>query len=252
MTQVIAVVPIYQSHLPKLDEAALDYSLAKLRHPAVFVAPAGLNVEYYRQRYPTLAFEYFAVDDFASIAAYNRLLLSARFYERFLSSEFILILQTDALIFEDRLDEWTQAGFDYVGAPWPDGLELFINLDRFEGGYGKKVRAHVGNGGLSLRRTASCLRLLNEFPNAVNVFLHSGSSEDLFFAFMGGLSADFRIPNEITAAHFSLELKPAYYHHVTGGHVPMGAHAWCKYDLAFWQKIIPDLPAVPDMAAPAV
>jgi hypothetical protein len=52
-----------------------------------------------------------------------------------------------------------------------------------------------------------CLALLDEFDVAVDVFTRSGSSEDLFFSVMGSLSGDFVIPNQMTAARFSLEKK---------------------------------------------
>lgn len=55
---------------------------------------------------------------------------------------------------------------------------------------------------------------------------------------MGALSADFVIPNEITASRFSLELKPSYYFAVNGGKLPMAGHAWWKYEPQFWQNLL--------------
>ena len=97
---------------------------------------------------------------------------------------------------------------------------------------------HVGNGGLSLRRIKKCLSLLEEFREIVQVFEQTGSSEDLFFSVMGALSGDFVIPNEMTASRFSLELKPSYYFDVNGGKLPMGGHAWWKYEPEFWQTYL--------------
>jgi hypothetical protein len=247
---LIVLIPLYKSSLSAIEEYSLDVSLRSLvGRPAFFIAPDSLSCDYYRARYPWVDFVFFADDCFASIAAYNRLLLSQSFYERFAHFDFILILQTDAIVLRDDLDVWISKPFDYIGAPWPDGNELFVNLGRFEGDFGKAIKVYVGNGGLSLRRTHKCIALLNEFPDAIAVFLKTGSSEDLFFSYMGALSADFIIPNEITASLFAMELKPAYYYKVNGGIVPMGGHAWWKYDVAFWKAFLPPSALLDDLTS---
>lgn len=241
---VAIAVPIYQPGLPAIEEFSLDHSVRMLAGRQLsFIAPLGLDVRYYQARYPQLAIEWFAPDYFANIPGYNRLLLGEELHARFAGHEFLLILQTDAIILRDELDFWCSQPFDYVGAPWPDGYELFVNLDRFVGSNGRKVKVPVGNGGLSLRRIGKCLALLEEFPDAIKVFRHTGSSEDLFYSVMGSLSADFVLPNELTASRFSLELKPSYYQSINGNRLPMGGHAWWKYEPDFWRPLLPPLPA---------
>jgi hypothetical protein len=239
----IVLVPVYRPTLPPIEQYSLDVSLAALAgRPAAFVAPRGLDRSYYAARYPQLGFVTFDDGFFASIPGYNRLLLDPAFYERFAEHSHLLILQTDALVLRDELDAWCASPYDYLGAPWPDGNELFVNLDRFEGALGKRIKVHVGNGGLSLRRIDKSIALLREFPQATQVFCQTGSSEDLFFAFMGALSADFVLPGEIVASRFALELRPSYYFAVNGGHAPMGGHAWWKYEPAFWKALLPPSP----------
>ncbi len=241
--QVAVLVPIYQPELSALEAYSLDVSLRVLEGRVVFfIAPSGLPRAYYEKRYPGVPFLFFDPLYFASIQGYSRLLLDESFYQRFIDHEFVLILQTDAVLLRDDLDTWAAEPFDYIGAPWPNGHELFVNLGRFEGRFGKRVKAHVGNGGLSLRRTRQCIALLREFKDATSVFTQAGSSEDLFFAFMGLLSKDFVLPGEITASMFSLELDPSYYVHVNGGVLPMGGHAWWKHDRAFWDQLLPAPP----------
>jgi hypothetical protein len=80
--------------------------------------------------------------------------------------------------------------------------------------------------------------LLQEFPAALEVFLQSGSSEDLFFAFMGMLSRQFVLPNELTASLFAFEREPELYFALNGKTLPMGAHAWFKYSPDFWKAHI--------------
>jgi hypothetical protein len=87
---------------------------------------------------------------FGSARAHGSLLLSERFYREFLGYEFVLIHHLDALVFSDQLGEWCRAGYDYLGAPWlisPDTPHIT----------GQKV----GNGGFSLRRVRSFLRVLD-------------------------------------------------------------------------------------------
>ena len=233
---IIVIVPIYKPVLDGDEKFSLDYSLAKLAgRKVVFVGPASLDSGFYLQTYKEL--EFVAFDDlyFSSIAGYNRLLLSDTFYRHFAEYAFMLVLQTDAIVLRDELDYWCAQPFDYVGAPWPDGVEVLINVGRFAGDKGKRVKAMVGNGGFSLRRIQKCMGLLAEFPDAVEVFTRTGSSEDLFFSLIGTLSNDFLIPNEITASRFAMELRPSYYHAVNGGNLPMGGHAWSKYEPEFWR-----------------
>jgi hypothetical protein len=246
MSQSCAVViPIYRSILEPLEEFSLNYSVERLiGRDLFFAAPDGLDLSYYLQRYPGIAVVRFDDEYFTSIKGYNRLLLNPAFYERFSSHEFMLILQTDAILLRDELDEWCALPYDYVGAPWPDGLEIFLNLDVFAGNLGKKVKTHVGNGGLSLRRNAKCISLLAEFVQATQVFLNSGSSEDIFFGLFGSQSKNFLMPNERVAARFSLELQPEVYFAMNQRHPPMGGHAWWRYNMAFWVGLLDRQPPI--------
>jgi len=87
---------------------------------------------------------------FGSAQAHGRLLLSKAFYRAFLDYEYILVYHLDALVFADELLEWCQADYDFIGAPWllsPDTPHI--------------TSEKVGNGGFSLRRVRSFLRVLD-------------------------------------------------------------------------------------------
>lgn len=244
MEKIVILIPVYKTCLDDFECFSLVHSLSVLseNRDIFFIAPESLDRNYYSKRYPTVPFMLFNDNYFESIAGYNRLLLSPSFYKQYDDYEFLLILQTDAIILRDDLTYWCAQPFDYIGAPWPDGYELFVNAGRFEGNNGKRVKVHVGNGGLSLRRIRKCLSLLEEFGDIVQVFERTGSSEDLFYSVMGALSGDFVVPNEITASRFSVELKPSYYFTVNGGNLPMGGHAWWKYEIEFWRSLLDKLP----------
>lgn len=233
------MIPIYKDKLDDIERYSVEYSLSALANREIrFIGPQSLDIAYYASHYGHIPFESFPAPSFESIEEYNRLLLSKHFYERYDAYEFILILQTDAIVLRDELDFWCAQPFDYVGAPWPFGYELFVNLGLFEGSFGRHVRVTVGNGGLSLRRVDKCKKILSEFATAIDVFCKTGSSEDLFFSVMGSLSHDFVVPNEITASRFAMELRPSYYYHVNGGYAPMGGHAWYKTEPEFWKPLL--------------
>lgn len=240
-SHTVVLVPIYQPVLSAPEQFSLDHSLPLLAaqgRRVVFIGPQGLDLAYYHRRYPGVAFDGYPPVYFGSIRGYNLLLLDPAFYERYAAHEFLLILQTDAVLLRDDLDHWAGLPYDYVGAPWPQGVTVKVQLDRFEGGNARTVRALVGNGGLSLRRVRACQALLHEFPQAAEHFRRSGSSEDLYFAVMGQLSAHFVLPNERVASLFAWELAPEHYHAVNGV-PPMGGHAWQKYNPDFWARFLP-------------
>lgn len=233
----IVLIPIYKAALEPLEEFSIDLSVGRLSgREIVFLAPENLSMDYYQRRYPTVAIQRFPDGFFASIHGYNQLLLNAAFYELYAQYEFSLILQTDAVVLRDELSQWMSLPYDYVGAPWPVPNELVVRIPPFDGERNRHMRVHVGNGGLSLRRNLACVGLLREYSDARDMFVRTGSSEDLFFSFMGALSKKFILPNEIVAASFALEMGSEQYVAMLGGRLPMGAHAWWKYEPHFWKR----------------
>jgi hypothetical protein len=243
-TDPVVVVPVYRPVLSPIEGFTLAWSLGRLarRRRVVLTGPEGLDLGHYRDTLGSFDWLPFGAASFASIPGYSRLLTSHAFHDAFADHGFLLVLQTDALLLHDDLDDWCAAPFDYVGAPWPAGVEILLQLDRFAAGGGQRVKAHVGNGGFSLRRVRACRALLDEFPQALAWFQQSGSSEDLFFALMGSVSDRFVLPNPFAAARFSRELQPRLYHAVHQA-APTGGHAWWKHDAGYWLEQIGRLDA---------
>lgn len=237
------VVPIYKESPGAREVFALDRSLDVLSdYPCTFIAPIGLNVSYYAGRY-NKCFRFYDKNFFSSVQGYSRLLVSVDFYDSFKDAEFLLILQTDVFVFRDDLACWLARPFDYVGAPWPNGFDLRVQAGKFAAiAGGKVIKAYVGNGGFSLRRREKCISLIREYPDIANWFVHTGSNEDLFFSIMGSLSSDFVLPNQVMAAQFSVELEPEHYFELNGRVLPMGVHAWEKYNPDFWRSHMPPWP----------
>lgn len=109
------------------------------------------NYDYLLSEYSNVTHDYSFFDKryFKSISGYNELLLSRMFYDRFRSYSHILIYQLDAYIFRDELDYWCSLSYDYIGAPWFEGFRKTTNNRLWK----------VGNGGLSLRRVSSFIKL---------------------------------------------------------------------------------------------
>lgn len=239
MKNCIILIPIYKETLSSEELFSVENSLNKLKGCKInFIAPKSLNCTFYEKISGVEEFKRFDDEYFLGIKGYNRLLLSKSFYEEFIKYEFLLILQTDAIILKNDLAYWCCQPYDYIGAPWPSPFEIIVSTGCFEGKYAKHVRASVGNGGLSLRRIRKCIDLLEEFPIEREIFTTTGSNEDLFFSIMGMLSTDFLLPNEIVASKFSMECNPEIFYKINGNRMPMGVHAWSKYNLEFWSDVI--------------
>lgn len=147
---VCIVVPLStRDHLTSSEEISLLHLERFLgRFDKCFIHPPELDVGFIRRQ--GFRFRPFATHFFGSAAAHNRLLLSKTFYEGFSDYEFVLIYHLDSLVFSDQLSHWCASGFDYLGPPWIQGPDTpWVKTER------------AGNGGFSLRRIPSLLRVLN-------------------------------------------------------------------------------------------
>ena len=147
---VAVVIPMYKEELDADEQISYRHLCEYLSGFDKFiVGPERLKVElegFSVKRFPN--------EFFHSTATYSALLISPEFYQAFTAYEYILLYQLDSLVFSDRLLEWCAKDFDYIGAPWfsQDGAD-FVD------------ESAVGNGGFSLRKIESFLRVL-EAPDA--------------------------------------------------------------------------------------
>lgn len=233
------LIPVYKQSLNLLEQFSIDYLLTKVTNRTIyFIAPKNLNRSYYVGRYKDIRFKCFEDDYFNSIAGYNKLLLDINFYEIFSEFDYVLIHQTDALMFKDNLDYWMKSGFDYIGAPWPMGMSLDLSVDKQNFGNVTRLKSFVGNGGFSLRSVERTISIMRENIDFHSYWLAKGFNEDCFFSFLGIMTGGYSIPDQKVASMFSMELEPESYFRINNGTIPTGCHAWWKHDLSFWQKII--------------
>jgi hypothetical protein len=130
----------------------LDEEEVSMRHLLHFlggydkylVAPPGISTQ--RRGFKVLNFHR---KFFGSAAAHNRLLIWPGFYRTFQDYEYILIYHLDSLVFSDEIAPWCRLGLDYIGAPWLPCPEMPWVKE-----------AHVGNGGFTLMKVESVLKVL--------------------------------------------------------------------------------------------
>jgi len=143
---VAVVVPVYREHLTadeKISYRHLNNFLGD--YDKYLVAPETLKIAYSEFR-----IKRFSKDFFRNTVSYSALLLSRDFYQAFADYEFVLIYQLDALVFSDQLAEWCESAWDYIGAPWLNCEDAdFVDVPT------------VGNGGFSLRRVPSFLKVID-------------------------------------------------------------------------------------------
>ena len=143
--QVAIVVPMHNRAELTADE---QISFEHLRHylgayDKYLVVPDSLTIDL-----PGCSLKRFGDEFFGSVAANTRLLLSEDFYRSFTEYQYILIYHLDALVFSDQLLAWCDTGLDYIGPPW---------LQCEDSPWVKEAR--VGNGGFSLRKIESFLKV---------------------------------------------------------------------------------------------
>lgn len=260
---IAIVIPIYKEELSHFEQIALDQGKKVLsNYQFIFVVPKKLDVAGYDLRKKDKVIRF---DDefFRSVLTYNRLLLSLNFFERLVQYQYILIYQLDCFVFEDRLLEWCNRGYDYVGAPFvkksEKGVEIFS----------------VGNGGFSIRNITAHIRALKSFSlikkpiefvrtypyptsrryypifpfqvfidfifrnNTHHCFNYTKDNEDHFWGEYVDRNFDwYKVPKPEEALAFAFEVAPRQLYRMNNNQLPFGCHAWWKYDLDFWRPYI--------------
>jgi hypothetical protein len=232
-----------------------------IQYPIALVCPLGLNISKYRKAVPDIQVQFVNPKWLASYPMFNRLKVNPLLYRSNRAYEYILFYELDAWVFKNELDYWCSKGYDYIGAPWFEGWDKAKNDAKFLG---------IGNGGFSLRKVKSHLKVLNTFSYIVsprklfanyrskvslrglgnlilNLTVRNNThyllndwtlNEDYFWGFVAHKNFKwFLIPDITTALKFSIEVNPQSYI-FSEADVPFGCHGWWKYNLEFWNQYI--------------
>ncbi|MGI4885366.1 MAG: DUF5672 family protein [Janthinobacterium lividum] len=261
--KICVVVPVHTSTPSDYELVSFRQCFAILgKHPIKLVAPAGLDVARYKEVVPQLDLVFIDPKWQSSLLGYNQLKTSRYFYNIFAQYEFILTYELDAFVFKDELDHWCRKGYDYIGAPWFVGFGTPAPGASLHG---------VGNSGFSLRRVSPIAKVLKEiyyknpseyqtdkkslfkaylkapyrwFKNQLGenyTVQNSGLYEDRFFGEVVPIfSKTFVVAPIAEAIKFSFEVQPEILFQLNNEKLPMGCHAWWKYNFEFWKPFIKD------------
>ena len=270
--RVAVVIPIYKVEPSLVELASLKQCVLFLdAYPILFVCSATLDITRYLNVFKELkrniSIDHFVRFDplyFTSIIGYNKLLMSVSFYKEFKSFNYMLIYQLDAWVFYDNLQYWCEQGYDYIGAPWYDGWINPSKSSKFIG---------VGNGGFSLRKIESHLKVLHSFRyvrpvgllwqdfskskswksfitllrkltvtnNTYHRFNDFDTNEDVFWGKIANKKFKwFKLPEEEIAIKFAWETLPSILHEKNEQKLPFGCHKWEVYEPDFWKQFIPN------------
>jgi len=254
---VTVVIPVYRTALTAGEEQSLEQCCRALAaYPKALVKPCGLDVSTLLAKMSAFessvnkapAVEEFDAAHFANVEAYSRLLLSAEFYERFLTTRYILIYQLDAYVFRDELEEWCTKGYACTGAPFMlRSFPFQLHIDRRLLGqlavrWKYWLQYHrMSNGGLSLRQTAVFYDLASRYAEQFARLAKAGTllPEDIVW---NGLLArlGYPLPSFRQKLSFAFDTNPRLCYLLSGKTLPFGCHAWSKRrHQGFWKQFIP-------------
>lgn len=231
-SDVVVVIPVYKGEIDVFETISLKQAFSVLEeYDIVLVAPSDLEVNYpelYGKKYKI---ERFDAHFFSDVKGYSQLCLSEIFYERFVRYNYMFIYQLDAFVFRDELSIFCSRGFDYIGAPIPEVFMPFAKL-------------RVGNGGVSLRKIESMLRLLEDKQTIIELAKHEFgdlqqkiiSTEDTFIVYsierIQGV--DYKRPDYDGAFEFSVEFDMDNIYDRLREKNPFAVHRWSGYRFDFW------------------
>lgn len=265
--QYCIVIPVYKEDLDCVEEISLnrlrkvlvDDELTRWHElnedyefPDVYlVYPEGIDVSKYKAIYNKLGakeswlkFKSFDPEYFKSTATYSQLCISYNFYKAFDEYEYMLIYQLDCYLFEDKIKEWCDKGYDYVGAPI---LSTDCGWDTVKKSQkGKKWQPYVGNGGFSLRKISTFKEVTDpegEFRKEYELTdeaLKVITFEDKYFFNDIYDFYQFDIPSWKEALEFGLDMSvDIVYNYLHWEGKPMGIHSVDK-NIRWWKKVIPE------------
>jgi hypothetical protein len=261
--KAVVVIINHKEELNNCELISLQQCGKILRnYPIWMVVPTSLDTNRIESNHPFLRILRVKDSWLNTYRNFNQFKINPFIYYYFKSFDYLLFYELDAFVFEDKLEYWCSLGYDYIGAPW-----VIKNSSLHFAG--------VGNGGLSLRKISSHLKVLRTFKrlysfekimkwygrfnargklrylpelllrlsgfkaNTLWAFNDYSGNEDEFWSHMGSLFPWFKIPDATLALQFSFEMHPEDMFSINNNKLPFGCHAWYKGDqLKFWKPFV--------------
>jgi hypothetical protein len=262
------IIPVYRQFPLESEIVSLKQCCTTLvNFPIIIITYKTLDItEYIKilEEYNIIyRVEYFCQIYFSGISGYNALMVSDKFYKRFLNYEYIFIHQLDVYIFLSNLDSWIEQDYDYIGGPWFDEIRHTQEL-KWSGYF---------NGGLCLRRVKffydfcfstpvkiskiyfwnTATRKMQKKVSFKKIYLFVMSilirtvvklssiqieNEDMIWSNI--VKQKGKAPSFAMALNFSFsDTYPEYAFELNNNCLPFGCHAWDSYhSYKFWKKHI--------------
>lgn len=261
--KVAIVIPTHKNSFNSDEKKSLLHLKTFLgKYDKYFVTPQKLNPKKFPKDFKVIKFE---DHYFTSVRKYCELLMTKDFYENFKNYEYILIYQTDVLVFSDQISQWCKRGYDYVGAPWFHPVIGFLTHSKDSPFHWKMA---TGNGGFSLRKVDTAIKVLENMDkdaerNTASYLLRklwfftailTGKShqkwmkspascypysEDGFWSFEAPkYYSKYKVAPAKEALSFAFEINPRKCFELNNRQLPFGCHAWAKYDREFWNRYL--------------
>lgn len=235
----VIAIPVWKRLISENELVSLIQCICVLGsnpdYEIVLFGPERLDAGYYSAicgRIRKQKIEIVKFDDslFESRLSYSHLLSSKEFYGRFSDYEYMLIYQLDAWVTADKLSEWCDKGYDYIGAPWCH----FCRMCHVGTCHGYESESMVGNGGLSLRRIDTFMNRL-PYETVGDALYGHEIPEDVYISLFREISR----PRCDEACRFSVETNAKM---LIGskmeGDLPFGFHGLRIYDIELCEDII--------------
>ena len=209
------LIPTYKNYngLSKIEKKFINNNVEKMKNwDIILMYPNGINIDDYK----TIGISNFISFDkkhFKNVNSYSELMLSTFFYETFKEYEYMLIVQTDAYVFEDKLDEFIKLDYDYIG-----GLHnINQGTSIFHPNVGDKLIN--GNGGFSLRKIDAFIEASKNIRNNPKGI---SDWEDVMYSYW--YKDEMNIAPDDISLKFGWQQNPEKCYEDNNNKLPFGAH----------------------------
>ncbi len=224
MKDLAIVIPVYKENLSINEEIALEQVVKKLgKYEIFFLAPEGLQI---RRDNTTIKYQYFERKWFQNIESYSAFMLTSYLYQRFADYVYILVYQLDAFVFGDNISDYMKMNFDYIGAPTLEGMYKPYRSEKV---------LFTQNGGFSLRKVSAFRNWCESNEQEISLMKKYDAEDSIIYALRSkGLNL---APIDV-ALQFSFDSNVRECFERNNMLLPLGCHAWERYDFEFWEPFI--------------
>jgi len=220
---VVIIVPIYKKMLDWHEVNSLDqlFSICGKKYNIIAIYPESIDISYYENNFDFYRYDKFWDIHFTSKKNYSNLMLNKDFYMNYTDYKYMFLYQLDGWIFKDKLEEWCDKGYDYIGAP------LMSEYNMLNTAY----MNYNGNGGVSLRNIQWMIDNLERI-NVELLDLNFEPYEDMF------ISTKFIFnnhPSFLECAKFSWDSKPDLLYKLIDFNLPFCCHAYLANGYNFYK-----------------